>query len=67
MKNNYHGWPLSAYVIDKNNYNKGVGQVTGGDQCYVFVTFNGNQERAYMPDKICAVSLTTLTKDNQNG
>lgn len=49
---NYHGWPKSAYVMDKYNRYKGVGRVTGGDQCYVFVTFAHSQERAFMPNEL---------------
>ncbi len=55
QKINHHGWPLSAYVL----INKKVGQVTGGDQCYVFVTFHGNQERAFMPNQLKPYFPTT--------
>lgn len=53
---NYHGWPKSAFVMDKSKRYKGLGQVTGGDQCYVFVTFAHSQEMAIMPGDLAPVN-----------
>ena len=53
---NYHGWPKSAFVMDKSKRYKGLGQVTGGDECYVFVTFAHSQERAIMPGDLAPVN-----------
>lgn len=57
---NFHGWPKSAYVVDKFDENKGVGQVSGGDQCYCFVTWKGMQERAHLPDTLRPAYLSEI-------